>query len=185
MRPLGAINIPHQALKCQDVSTQWSLRHLNSFAQELLNEFRYIFRKKKEIEQTKVSIPSLWQWVISTQYLRLLGVHTLHQFLHSPSQRTSHLLSLRWGCARPTKNTQKTWQSWILRQTTSLLHLNENIFSAEEMLSQFQTSTTDIHDMCSYCCRGKPREAACAAQAKEEESKEQARQGVIIDSFLF
>lgn len=52
------------------------------------------------------------------------------------------------------------------------------------MLSQFQTSTTDIHDVCSYCCRGKPRVAACAAQAKEEEKKEQAREGVIIDSFL-
>lgn len=82
------------------------------------------------------------------------------------------------------KNTQKTWQSWILRQTTSLLQLIENIFSAEEMLSQFQTSTTDIHDMCSYCCREKPGVAVCAAQAKEEERKQQARQGAIIDSFL-
>lgn len=53
MKPLGAINIPHQALKCQDVSTQWSLRHLNSFAQELLNEFRYIFRKKKKLSRLK------------------------------------------------------------------------------------------------------------------------------------
>lgn len=82
------------------------------------------------------------------------------------------------------KNTQKTWQSWILIQTTSLLYVIENIFSAKEMLSQFQTSTPDIQDVCSYCCRGEPGVAACAAQAKEKESKEQARQGVIIDSFL-
>lgn len=51
------------------------------------------------------------------------------------------------------KTTQKTWQRWILRQTTSLLHLIENIFSAEEMLSQFQNSITEIHDVCSYCCK--------------------------------
>lgn len=80
MKSLGAINIPHQALKCQDVSTQWSLRHLNSFAQGLLNEFRYIFgKKKKEVEQTKVSqfLPcdsesfprNIWDYWVYTHYI--------------------------------------------------------------------------------------------------------------------
>lgn len=80
MKSLGAINIPHQALKCQDVSTQWSLRHLNSFAQGLLNEFRYTFgKKKKEVEQTKVSqfLPcdsesfprNIWDYWVHTHYI--------------------------------------------------------------------------------------------------------------------
>lgn len=52
------------------------------------------------------------------------------------------------------------------------------------MLSQFQNSTTEIHDVCSYCCRVKPGVAVRAIQAKEEEEEEQAVQGLIIDSFL-
>lgn len=103
------------------------------------------------------------------------------QFL---SENISPSVSQIKMCDINEKNTQETWQSWILRQITSLLHLIESIFSAEEMLSQFQNSTTDIHDVCLYCCEVKPGVAVHAIQAKKEEGKEQAIQGLIIDSFL-
>lgn len=141
-------------------------------------------KNQKEVEQTKVSqfLPcdsesfprNIWDYWVYTHYISSSIVLPREHltFCHSDEDVQDQR-----------KNTQKTWQSWILIQTTSLLHPIENIFSAKEMLSQFQTSSPDTHDVCSYCCR-EPGVAARAAQAKEEESKEQARQGVITDSFL-
>lgn len=43
----------------------------------------------------------------------------------------------------------------------------ESIFSAEEMLSQLHSSSTAIHDLCLYCCRGK----------QHRQSRERARNG--------
>lgn len=55
MKSFWAINIPHKALKCQDLSIQWSLRHLlELFCPRTVTWIQVHFRKI-EVEQTKVS----------------------------------------------------------------------------------------------------------------------------------
>lgn len=55
MKSFWAVNILHEALKCQDVSVQWSLRHLlELFCPRAVTWIQVHFRKI-EVEQTKVS----------------------------------------------------------------------------------------------------------------------------------
>lgn len=54
-KSFGAINILHEALKCQDVSIQWLLRHLlELFCPRAVTWIQIHFRKI-EVEQMKVS----------------------------------------------------------------------------------------------------------------------------------
>lgn len=50
-----AINILHEALKCQDVSIQWSLRHLLELFCPRPVTWIQVHLRKIEVEQTKVS----------------------------------------------------------------------------------------------------------------------------------
>lgn len=114
------------------------------------------FQKEKEVEQTEVSqfLPcdsesfprSIWDGWVDTHYISSSTVLPREHLTSCHSDE---------DVQDQGKTHRKHGKAGFLRQTTSLLHLMESIFSAEEMLSQLHSSSTAIPDVCSYCCRGK------------------------------
>lgn len=174
-----AINVLHKALKCQDVSIRWSLRHLLELFCPRAVTWIQVHCRKIEVEQTKVS-----------QFLPCDSESFPHNIQDSgcihitsvPPQFLSENVSPSASQMRMCKINEKHTENMAKWTTTSLLHLIENIFSAEEVLSQFQNSTTEIHDVCLYCCKAWGSRACYTGKGGRGGRTSNTR--LIIDSFL-
>lgn len=183
MKSFWTINILHKALKCQDVSIQWSLRHLlELFCPRAVTWIQVHFRKI-EVEQTKVSQFLPCDGESFPRNIRDYWVYT-HYISSSIVLVREHLTF-----CQSDENVQDQWKTHRKHDKAGfwdkLLHYYILLKRSSPQTKCYPSSKILPQKSMMYAhIAVKSGVAVRAIQAKEDEGKEQAVQGLIIDSFL-